>query len=183
MSLAGSDYLTTGQVAKLVGVAMGTASGWVDSGKLPGFRLPTGRGANFHRGDRRVARSDLIAFLEGIRHPASDRVRGCRLVLACGLTPAVPEGWEAETAECPAAAGSAFARLCPAAVVIDVGAWGPAVALPLAAWLLGRESPPRVLLVSTEDVSPAELVSRVPGAAAAAGPLMDKALAVWLEGR
>jgi hypothetical protein len=162
---------------------MRTAAGWIDSGKLAGFRLPTGRGTDAYKGDRRCSRTDLIAFLEGIRHPASNAVRGSRLVLVCGTAPSVPEGWEAETAECPAAAGSAFARLCPAAVVIDVGAWGPAVALPLAAWLLGRESPPRVLLVSTEDVSPAELVSRVPGAAAAAGPLMDKALAVWLEGR
>lgn len=47
---------TTGMVAKICDVAMRTASKWIDSGHLPGHRLP---GSN----DRRVYRSDLIEFL------------------------------------------------------------------------------------------------------------------------
>jgi two-component system, OmpR family, response regulator RpaA len=50
------DHLTTGQVARLCGVAPRTVSKWFDSGKLPGFRVPGSR-------DRRIPRAAFRAFL------------------------------------------------------------------------------------------------------------------------
>ncbi len=174
MSLTNSGYLTTGQVAKLCGVAMRTVSKWFDSGKLPGYKLPLSQ-------DRRILPGGLVRFLEDHGVPVPHKLRP-RAVLACGLDLACA-GWVTLPAVCPAAAGSALERLRPDAVVIDVGAWGLAVALPLAAWLLGQPEPPRVLLVATEDVPPGELAARVPGAGAVAGPLLPEVLAAWLEGR
>lgn len=63
------DVFTTGQIAKMCKVAPRTVSGWIDNGKLTGYRMPaanTGRGKGIPeggRGDRRVHRSDLIRFL------------------------------------------------------------------------------------------------------------------------
>lgn len=48
---------TTGQVAKICGVAPRTASKWIDSGALSGYRLPNSM-------DRRVIRKKLVEFLE-----------------------------------------------------------------------------------------------------------------------
>lgn len=55
---------TTGAVARLCGVCMKTAGKWIDSGRLKGYRIPGGQ-------DRRVLRSDLLAFLrrEGMPLP------------------------------------------------------------------------------------------------------------------
>ena len=52
------DHLTMGHVAKATGVAPKTAAEWVDTGMLPGHRIPTARG----RKDRRVMLRDLIDF-------------------------------------------------------------------------------------------------------------------------
>lgn len=51
-----TDALTTGQVARLCGVAPRTASKWIDSGMLPGWRVPGSQ-------DRRVKKTDLIEFM------------------------------------------------------------------------------------------------------------------------
>lgn len=48
---------TTGQIAKVCRVAARTVSKWIDSGELPGYRIPGSL-------DRRVNREDLIAFLK-----------------------------------------------------------------------------------------------------------------------
>ncbi len=46
------SILTTGQAAKLLGCCPRTLSKLIDSGKIPGWRLPGG-------GDRRVKREDV----------------------------------------------------------------------------------------------------------------------------
>jgi len=51
------DVLTTGEVARLCGVAPRTVSKWFDSGKLRGFKIPGSR-------DRRIPRESLIRFMK-----------------------------------------------------------------------------------------------------------------------
>ena len=53
----GKDIFTTGQVAKMVGVAPRTVVRFVDSGELRGFRIPGSQ-------DRRIPRDNLIRFLK-----------------------------------------------------------------------------------------------------------------------
>lgn len=55
-------HLTTGQVARMCGVAPRTVSKWCDSGRLPCFRLPGS-------GDRRISREALCRMLEGSGMP------------------------------------------------------------------------------------------------------------------
>ncbi|HVL13093.1 MAG TPA: helix-turn-helix domain-containing protein [Gemmata sp.] len=50
------DTLTTGRASAALGIAPRTVTKWCDSGKLRSRRIPLSR-------DRRIARSDLIAFL------------------------------------------------------------------------------------------------------------------------
>lgn len=57
--------LTTGQVAKLANVAPRTASKWIDSGDLKGFRLPGSQ-------DRRVEPKSLVAFFTKHGMPVPD---------------------------------------------------------------------------------------------------------------
>lgn len=47
---------TTGDIAKLIGVNFRTVIRWIDRGELDGYRLPG-------RGDHRVTRSSLLAFI------------------------------------------------------------------------------------------------------------------------
>ena len=62
----GVRWLTTGQVAKRLGVSMRTVSKWIDSGMLLGIRIPGSK-------DRRVHPSALEAFE---REWGFDRARG-----------------------------------------------------------------------------------------------------------
>jgi len=56
------EVFTTGEVAKLCRVSSRTAAKWIDNGLLKGWRVPGGK-------DRRVARKDLVAFLEEYQMP------------------------------------------------------------------------------------------------------------------
>jgi excisionase family DNA binding protein len=51
------DVLTTGEVARLCGVAPRTVSKWFDNGQLRGFKIPGSR-------DRRIPRETLIRFMK-----------------------------------------------------------------------------------------------------------------------
>jgi len=51
------DVLTTGEVARLCGVAPRTVSKWFDAGQLRGFKIPGSR-------DRRIPRESLIRFMK-----------------------------------------------------------------------------------------------------------------------
>jgi excisionase family DNA binding protein len=64
----GVRWLTTGDVAKRLGVAMRTVSKWIDEGRLVGIRLPGSR-------ERRVHPSAMEAFE---REWGFDRARGKR---------------------------------------------------------------------------------------------------------
>jgi len=50
------EVLTTGEVARLCGVAARTVSKWFDTGQLRGFKIPGSR-------DRRIPRDTLIRFM------------------------------------------------------------------------------------------------------------------------
>lgn len=49
------EVLTTGDVARLCGVAARTASKWIDLGRLQGYKLPNGH--------RRVTREAMLSFI------------------------------------------------------------------------------------------------------------------------
>lgn len=51
------DVLTTGEVARLCGVAPRTVSKWFDAGQLRGFKIPGSR-------DRRIPRESLVRFMK-----------------------------------------------------------------------------------------------------------------------
>jgi len=50
------EVLTTGEVARICGVAPRTVSKWFDAGKLQGFKIPGSR-------DRRIPREALVRFM------------------------------------------------------------------------------------------------------------------------
>jgi excisionase family DNA binding protein len=56
------DVLTTGDVARLCGVAPRTVSKWFDAGQLRGFKIPGSR-------DRRIPRDSLIRFMRAYGIP------------------------------------------------------------------------------------------------------------------
>ncbi|MED5373468.1 MAG: response regulator [Myxococcota bacterium] len=56
-------FLTTHQVAKLLGVSLPTVVNWVNAGKLSAHRTPGGH--------RRIARSDLLRFARDFNYPLS----------------------------------------------------------------------------------------------------------------
>lgn len=62
----GVRWLTTGQIAKRLGVAPRTVAKWIDSGRLIGIRIPGSR-------DRRV---HPVALADFERHYGIDRARG-----------------------------------------------------------------------------------------------------------
>lgn len=65
------NYLTPGDVSKLLEVAPRTVAKWCDSGKLNHFRLPTTALSN-DNGDRRIRHDDLVVFLRN--HKFDDRL-------------------------------------------------------------------------------------------------------------
>jgi excisionase family DNA binding protein len=68
-----TDWLTLGQGAKYLGVALSTIRKWSDQGRLPAFYTPGGH--------RRYRRRDLDAFVSGSGTTPGARVRGTPLVL------------------------------------------------------------------------------------------------------
>lgn len=74
MSTERRAVYTTGQVAALCRVTKRTVIKWIESGRLPGFRLP----GSTHR---RVAAAALAAFLKAHRLPVADAIRRRILVV------------------------------------------------------------------------------------------------------
>lgn len=145
------DVLTTGQVARLCGVAPRTASQWVDSGMLPGWRLPGSK-------DRRVARAALVRFLRdnGVPVPQELWPAGTPLLVVspdAALAPALAAhlpGWDVAWAAGPFAAGLLAAGRDDAAAVIDT-LLGRDLAAGAAQALARRERPPALVAVTQED--------------------------------
>jgi len=57
-----SDALTTGQISILCKVAPKTVAKWIDTGRLKGYKLPSG-------GDRRAEKTEVLSFMKLHRLP------------------------------------------------------------------------------------------------------------------
>lgn len=181
--------LTTGQVAKALGVAPATVARWYDLGKLAGHTLPAGT-TKKPRGERRFRRSDVIAFarqhglplaLDGYDSPDPGGV-----LVACsqdaGVLGALARFGEliVHPATCAADVGFQAARLLPEMVLLDLVVLSRWEALEAAACLLRRIPTLRVVLVVNED-DPGQ--GYPAGAAVVGRPLDPAALASALVGR
>jgi len=103
------NLLSTGQIARLLHTCPRTVSKWVDSGRLPGYRLPLST-------DRRVTREALLEFLRRYNIPIPQEL-GLPLLLVAGDSTMAEQlrprlvGWEIE------AAGSVWAAAASATKV------------------------------------------------------------------
>ena len=68
---ADDQLLTTGDIAQLCSVVPRTVSKWIDSGRLPGFRVPGSR-------DRRVVCRDFKKFLAEYDMPSLEALTELR---------------------------------------------------------------------------------------------------------
>jgi excisionase family DNA binding protein len=77
------EVLTTGEVARLCGVAPRTVSKWFDAGQLRGFKIPGSR-------ERRIPRECLIRFMRayGIPLRGLDGAATRVLIVTCEYEPA-----------------------------------------------------------------------------------------------
>lgn len=151
--------LRTGDVAAVCEVATHTAAAWIDSGELPGYRLPNST-------DRRVKRVDLIAFLRARGMPAFGLLPPGYRVLLVGLSDrdagrvrtALPPGDEITTMATGNlfAAGKLAAETGLHAVVIDF-AVGRSAALEVAA---AMPDATRIAVAAEDDPHAAELADR-----------------------
>jgi hypothetical protein len=162
------EYLGVGDLARAFGVATRTAAGWIDSGILPGVRLPCGRGRGA-RGDRRAHRDDAVRFAREVGMPhVEEALAGPRRAVLVWAGPGyagafaagLPAGWS--FAELPPYAAASAPG---AAFVLGAGA-GLSAARELALHLLGRADRPRVYVLAPDDISPADAEAlRAAGAA------------------
>ncbi len=152
----GKHYLTSGDLARLLGVAPKKACELLDEGTIPGGRRLPGSDA------RRVHRDDLADWLatRGMTReyreltgeplaPPPVLLVGCPAVLAEALGLVLRE-----SVACAGdlfAAGLAVAEGRPRAVVLDAGQTGRAEATAAARALAGREAPPAVVALVPED--------------------------------
>ena len=165
------EVFGTGRVARICGVAARTASKWIDSGKLPGYRIPGS-------GDRRVRRADLVAFLQANAMPLGELAHDGRpqllfiggdLRLAGRLQELLP-GYRHQLAGSAFAAGLVLAHLAvPEVVVVDAGIGRPE-ALQVLRELRGRWAQLVLVALANEDdghtgelvLAGAELIFRKP---------------------
>jgi excisionase family DNA binding protein len=145
---ANRDAYTTGQVARMLGVCARSASDLIDSGALPGYRLPT-RGR-----DRRVTRAALLAFMRehampvpaGLERPGRRVLLvGCGLVLLRRLEALAGDALAVTGAATAFCAGRRFAECRPDAVVLDL-ALGRSECLAMAAAMRAAGGPRLTLL-------------------------------------
>lgn len=153
--------LTTGQVAKLCGVAPRTVTKWLDRGEIRGYRIPGSQ-------DRRFPRAAVIEFMRAAgMSDALEELLNEGAVLLVGAPAAVADAFDAagrrvlEAAQ-PFAAGLHYQAAAPVFVFIDFGV-GTADALAVADAVASRPSPPPVVGAVCEDFPPGE----VPALAAA----------------
>lgn len=120
-----------GDVARLCGVAHRTACRWVDTGILPGWKLPG-------CGDRRVRRADLLGFMQARGMPVPGWLRVERRLLCVGAGPlSLPCGWRADLAADFFDAGLLWQQLRHDGALFDFAA-GRAECLSAAARLRAR---------------------------------------------
>lgn len=162
------EYVSTGQVARLLGCSSRSVQSWVDAGRLPGYRLPRGRGADAGKCDRRVSLSGLRAFLarEGMPLPRELDCASPLLVVTvaadglAGRLRAVLPPWRPVT-DCAGLfeLGRTYRPDLAAAVVVDLAGVERADAMRLPALLLELGPAPRLVAVLPEgglSLAPAE---------------------------
>lgn len=166
------ENMTTGQVAVCLGVAPRTVSGWMDSGELPGHRIPS-RGSSNRPWHRRFYRSDVLAFVR--KHmPMAHRAiaalsdAGETVVLLVGfgdgLAQAVAKAHQVEAGEQPIRveraatlfdAGLMVGELEPAVVAVDLSL-GRAESLDLTRTTRAKLREVIMVAVAYEDEADAE---------------------------
>ena len=116
-------HLTTSAVARLLGVAVGSVSNWIDQGKLKAGKTPGGH--------RRVATADLVEFLRRQKLPVPAELVSPPRILVVDDEPSVTQ-WLAETirsrhpdyevveAHDGFAAGELVGSLRPDVVILDL---------------------------------------------------------------
>ena len=117
------DVLTTGEVARICGVAPRTVTKWFDAGQLRGFKIPGSR-------DRRIPRESLVRFMKAYGIPLRGLDGGCTRVLI------VDAEYDAADALRAALENSFDYEVQVASGVFEAG-------------LLARQNRPHVLLLDT----------------------------------
>jgi two-component system, OmpR family, response regulator RpaA len=156
------DTLTSGQIAKLSGVAARTASKWIDRRILKGFRIPGSL-------DRRVYRSDLVEFLtaRGMRVPVElQDVTRRVLLVSCGpaTCAALTDALKGHEVRCSAdgfAAGQKVSWWRPETIVVDLSI-GTSNAVSMAVAIREVESDtwtPRLIALAGDDTDPKPLTA------------------------
>lgn len=142
---------TTGQISRLLDTSPRTVSKMIDSGALPGYRLPSST-------DRRVHHNDLLKFLWERELPQyHDLMRASvRVVLLVGCDDKVkkicerPE-WVSYVASDGFTAGSLYQKHSPEMVVVDSGSIGKHIALELGKATSLQNPPTHTLAIIPED--------------------------------
>ncbi len=113
------NWLTTGEISKALNVATRTVTGWIDSGRMKGIRIPSISLNPRSKGDRRVYRDDFEAFCHqyGFRVNGEFRERPIVLTLGCEITD--PEGLEVIAVSSVFEAGIAVERQRPDVIIVD----------------------------------------------------------------
>lgn len=116
-----AKVFTTGQVAELCRVAPRTVSKWFDSGRLKGYRIPGSQ-------DRRIPRSNLIAFMKEHGVPLGELKDGSDVILLVGVNREAeqslthllaPHDLDLKTAHSSFDAGLLASSLHPHCMIID----------------------------------------------------------------
>lgn len=174
---------TTGQLARMLGVAPRTVSKWCDDGKLPSYRIPS-PGRPVGKGDRRVLHNELVRFLADNNMPIPSEIGGsdnAPRILCVGpcfaneeaLTSSMfPDGAAVRYTVLPFDAGRTAEAWKPHAAVIDMSE-GRGVCLAMAGALHSMGCKVRVALACEDDPYPASLT--LLGFTAAIAPPHDPA--------
>ena len=125
--MSGSTYLTTHQVAQMLGVSLPTVSKWVDQGLLKGHRTPGGH--------RRISMPDLQRFARDNHYPLQaedpgENTGSGRRILIIDDEPDFADlvrdyldikgGFSVEVAQNTFDAGYALAKFRPEVVLVDL---------------------------------------------------------------
>ncbi|WP_045857225.1 response regulator [Teredinibacter purpureus] len=118
------EQYTSGEVAKLCGVTLRTVLNWIGKGLLKAYKLP-GR-----RGDNRIRRPDLIAFMTSHGMPVPEEVGGGirralivddELAMAKSIQRILRgKGFSTEIANDGFSAGLAYGELQPSLMTLDL---------------------------------------------------------------
>src|SRR5205807_9107038 len=155
---------TTGQGAKICKVAPRTVSGWFDSGRLRGYRIPGSR-------DRRIPREQLIRFLKEHGMPLGELeeeewhkilVIGTEKLFHDRVKELLPENddFKYELAQSGFEAGTLAQSFHPDTIIIDLGL-GRSESIQIATNLRKNEAYSAVLIVGLagEDEAAPEKLS------------------------